>query len=96
MFITQFQHIGVVGRLRRCRPEGDVTLKKFTLLFGENGRGKSTLCAILRSLQSNNPDIIAGRKTLGETANPTVILKLDGEDARFISNAWQTTSPAKT
>src|SRR4051812_5531146 len=57
MFIKQVKHIGSVGRFRSCGAQGDVTLKKYTVVFGENGRGKTTLCAILRSLQTVNSDI---------------------------------------
>jgi wobble nucleotide-excising tRNase len=88
MFIRQFKHVGAIGRLRRCAPEGDVTLKKFTLIFGENGRGKTTLCSILRSLRTNNPAIIVGRRTLGDGQKPNVILNLEGNTARFVDNVW--------
>src|SRR5580704_5782827 len=57
MTITQIRYIKSVGRYRNVFAQGDVTFKKFTLLFGENGRGKTTLCAILRSWQSNYPEI---------------------------------------
>jgi hypothetical protein len=40
MSLRQFKHIGSVGRFRACVAEGDVTFKKLTLIFGENGRGK--------------------------------------------------------
>jgi wobble nucleotide-excising tRNase len=93
MFIKQFKHVGAIGRLRRCAPEGDVTLKKFTLMFGENGRGKTTLCSILRSLQTNNPAIIVGRRTLGDGQRPNVILNLEGDSARFVDNMWTAPPP---
>jgi wobble nucleotide-excising tRNase len=88
VFIKQVKHIGAVGRFRACAAEGDVAFKKYTLLFGENGRGKTTLCAILRSLQTNNPDIIAGRKTLGQEKDPNVVLMLESGTAIFSNNAW--------
>jgi wobble nucleotide-excising tRNase len=41
-----------VGRFRNCAAAGDVTFRRFTLVFAENARGKTTLCALLRSLSS--------------------------------------------
>ncbi len=41
-----------IGRFRDCSPRGDVSFRKLTLLFSENGRGKTTLCVIFRSLQT--------------------------------------------
>ena len=47
-----------IGRFRNCAAVGDVTFRRFTLIFSENGRGKATLCAILRSLSTNMPSLI--------------------------------------
>jgi len=41
-----------IGRFRNYAANGDVTFHKLTLVYAENGRGKTTLCAILRSLQT--------------------------------------------
>jgi wobble nucleotide-excising tRNase len=88
MFIKQVKHIGSVGRFRSCAAEGDVTFKRYTLIFGENGRGKTTLCSILRSLEMNNPDIIMGRKTLGSGSEPNVVLTLGEGTALFKDGQW--------
>jgi hypothetical protein len=88
MTIVQIKHIKSIGRFRNCAAQGDVTLKKFTLIFGENARGKTTLCAILRSLQSNEPDIIAGRRTLAAADEPNVVITLDAGQALFRNGAW--------
>jgi wobble nucleotide-excising tRNase len=47
-----------VGRFRNCGAARDVTFRRYTLIFAENGRGKATLCAILRSLAANMPALI--------------------------------------
>ena len=88
MSIQKIDHIGAVGRFRAYKATGDVTFKKYTLIFGENGRGKTTLCSILRSMQLNEPAIVAGRKTLGQGKAPVVIMKLADGDARFANGAW--------
>jgi wobble nucleotide-excising tRNase len=74
MTIVQIKHVQSVGRFRNCPAKDDVAFKKFTLLFGENGRGKTTLCAILRSLQTNQPAFISGRTTLGSSTPPQVVI----------------------
>jgi wobble nucleotide-excising tRNase len=63
-----------IGRFRNCAAAGDVTFRRFTLIFSENGRGKTTLCAILRSLFTNTPALIIGRTTLGSLNTPEVQL----------------------
>jgi wobble nucleotide-excising tRNase len=86
--IVKIEHIGAVGRFRSYSAHGDVTFKKYTLIFGENGRGKTTLCSILRSMQLNEPAHIIGRTTLGQDKPPVVIMKLASGDARFANGAW--------
>lgn len=88
MSLRQIKHIGSVGRFRACGAEGDVTFKKFTLIFGENGRGKTTLCSILRSLQTNDPAIVVGRSTLGSTKKPNVVIQFEDGNALFNGDAW--------
>src|ERR1700684_3085429 len=51
-----------VGRFKNCVALGDVTFRRFTLIFAENARGKTTMCAILRSLFTNTPAFIIGRR----------------------------------
>ncbi len=63
-------------------------LKRVNLIFAENGRGKTTLCAILRSLQSGDAAFIIGRTTLGSTDQPEVEI-LTTEEMKFFRNgSW--------
>ena len=87
MSIQQVRLINSIGRFRAASASGDVTFKKFTLIFGENGRGKTTLCAILRSLQTNAPEIIEGRKTLSSTNKPMVRIAMNSGTAVFADSA---------
>lgn len=77
-----------VGRFRNCAAAGDVTFRRVTLIFAENGRGKTTLCAILRSLLTNTPAFIVGRTTLGSTDPPEVNLLLANGNTVFHNGAW--------
>ncbi|MBM4440853.1 MAG: AAA family ATPase [Candidatus Rokubacteria bacterium] len=83
-----------VGRFLSYSASGDVELKRYNLIFAENGRGKTTLCAIFRSLQAGEPAIIRGRATLGAAAPPEIkILRGDGQTAVFTNGAWNGTVP---
>lgn len=65
------------------------------LVYGENGRGKSTFCDVLRSLQTGTPDFIFGRKRLGATGDcEAVILSEGGVKASFKAGKWDATQPA--
>ena len=82
-----------VGRFLSYGAGRDVELKRYSLFFAENGRGKTTLCAILRSLQSGDPAHVLGRTTLGTGGMPEITILLDGGTATFRSGAWNTTIP---
>lgn len=86
--LEKFISIKNIGRFRDCCPRGDVTFRKLTLLFAENGRGKTTLCAILRSLQTGQPEFIAERRTLGATDAASVQIRLGGNTHSFGANGW--------
>lgn len=77
-----------VGRFRHYGASGDVTFRKLTLIYAENGRGKTTLCAVLRSLQNGRPEFISERKTLATTEPAFVHIRLNGADYRFTNSAW--------
>lgn len=82
-----------VGRFRDCSPRGDVSFRKLTLLFAENGRGKTTLCAILRSLKTGQPEFISERRTLGATDQTSVQIRLGRNNYSFGTSGWSSTYP---
>jgi len=59
-------------------------LKKLVLIYAENGRGKTTLSAILSSLANNDANILMGRKRLGASNDPHIILNIEGENGNAI------------
>jgi wobble nucleotide-excising tRNase len=91
--LQKIVHIKSVGRFKHCLAAGDVTLRRFTLVFAENGRGKTTLCAILRSLLANAPAIVLGRKTLGHPDPPDIHLMMGGVGVLFRGGNWSTPFP---
>ena len=89
--IEKFISIKNIGRFRDCSPRGDVTFRRLTLLFAENGRGKTTLCAIFRSLNTGQHEFISERKTLGANGPASVQIRLVGNTVSFSNGAWNTT-----
>lgn len=82
-----------VGRFRNCAANGDVTFRRYTLMFAENARGKTTLCDILRSLAKNAPEIIIGRATLGAAEPPEVQLLTASGTRTFRNGTWTAAHP---
>lgn len=82
-----------VGRFRNSATSPNPQLGKHTFIAGANGYGKTTICAVLRSLQTGDPAHVLGRKTLGATDAPAIELLLDSGQARFDGTAWNATKP---
>jgi wobble nucleotide-excising tRNase len=82
-----------VGRFKNCAAAGDVTFRRYTLIFGENARGKTTLCAILRSLFTNTPALVIGRATLGTVEPPEIQLLTTNGNITFRNTTWSAAFP---
>ncbi len=91
--LKKFISIKNVGRFRNSAAPGNPQLAKHTFIVGANGYGKTTLCAILRSLQNGDPTHILGRKILGAVDAPAIDLLLESGQARFDGTAWSATKP---
>ena len=62
------------------------------MVYAENGRGKTTLSAILRSLGTGDPTPIAERKRLSATHEPHVVMQsVAGTAINFHNGAWTQT-----
>lgn len=84
-----------IGRFEGYKASGDVEFKKYSLVFAENGVGKSTLCDVVRSLHTGNADYILGRKTLGADIEPAAEIRLaDGSSATFENGRWSRQLPS--
>ena len=91
--LEKIVQIKSIGRFRNYAANGDVTFRKLTLVYAENGRGKTTLCAILRSLQTGQTEFVAERKTLAATDPAFVHIRLNNANYQFANNAWTVTYP---
>jgi wobble nucleotide-excising tRNase len=79
-----------VGVLKAFYTPRAPQLERLTSFYARNGRGKTTLSAILRSAGMNDPVPILGRRTLGrQGVNPEVILIFENGKVRFDNDRWQ-------
>jgi wobble nucleotide-excising tRNase len=86
--IDRFQLLRNVGVFDSIDTGAQLPLGRFSLIYAENGRGKSTLAAILRSVGTGNPDPITERQRLGSPNPPHVVLSLDGRHLVFQNGQW--------
>jgi len=70
-------------------------LRKLTLIYAENARGKTTLAAIFRSLSTGQALPIQERKRLGAANNPEAVIECPGgtSAASFQNGAWSRPCP---
>ena len=70
------------------------TCKRATLIYADNGRGKSTLATVLRSVATGDPTLIAHRKTVDGVLPPEVVLQFsNGHKVNFSANKWSESRP---
>ena len=92
MFLKKITNLKNIGRFRNASVKGG-EYARLTVFYAGNGHGKTTLCALMRSLQRNDPNHVLERKTLDSADTPDVQLLLDQGPARFTNGAWSATSP---
>ena len=93
MIIKKFVRIANVGRFSKLSPDGDVELKEITLIYAENGYGKTTIAGLIRSLKTGEAAYLSERATLGATGKQGVDLLLgSGSVAKFRDGAWSETN----
>jgi wobble nucleotide-excising tRNase len=81
-----------VGRFRNSAATPNPQLGKCTLILGANGFGKTTLCAVLRSLNTGDATLVTGRKTLGSSEESAIELLLESGSACFDGKSWSVKS----
>lgn len=70
------------------------TFKKATLVYADNGVGKSTLASIFRSCASNDPELICRRITIDGNNQPEVLLQFsNGQQSKFENVSWSDSHP---
>lgn len=70
------------------------TCQKVTLIYADNGRGKSTLARILRSVSVGEASLITNCKTVDGTLPPKVVLQFgSGHKVSFENGIWSEQRP---
>lgn len=91
--IEHIQLLRNVGQFDSLNPPAQTALTPFTLVYGENARGKTTLAAVLRSLATGNPRLVLERHRLGAQHPPHVVIRHTGGAAVFQNGAWSNPLP---
>ena len=91
--LRKVEHVQNIGRFQQCKSIAHATFDTCTLVFGENGWGKSTLADLLRSLTTNNPDIVVGRKTLAGGPEQKAVLRFGDKNVVFVNSVWKGIRP---
>lgn len=70
------------------------TCHKATLIYADNGRGKSTLATALRSVSTGNATLISACRTIDGTLQPKVVLQFrSGHKVNFVNGVWSEKRP---
>lgn len=93
LVIERIIRIQNLGRFVNYQARGDVTMRKLTLVYGENGRGKTTLCALFRSLMTGHTPPLQARQTLGQTNQPAAEIMANGRNLRVQNGSWTAIFP---
>ncbi|RID90222.1 hypothetical protein D2N39_18665 [Gemmobacter lutimaris] len=86
--IERIQLIRNIGQFDSVSPPPQTALTPFSLIYGENGRGKTTIAAILRSLATNDPGLVTDRHRLGAQHPPHIVIGRAGGQCVFQNGAW--------
>ncbi len=88
--IAEIQGVGLLHQTNG-KPH---TCQKATLIYADNGRGKSTLATIFRSVATSNAGLITACKTIDGTLPPKVTLQFgSGHKVSFDNGAWSEQRP---
>lgn len=88
--ISEIQGIGLLHQANG-KP---YTCQKVTLIYADNGRGKSTLATVLRSVSTREASLITDRKTIDGTLSSKVVLQFgSGHKVSFDGGIWSEQRP---
>jgi wobble nucleotide-excising tRNase len=82
-----------IGQFDSVNAGVHLPLTRISLVYAENGRGKTTIAAILRSLNAGDPALIEERRRLGVAHPPHVVLTFAGAPLVFQNGGWGAALP---
>lgn len=94
MSLERLRLLRNVGQFDSVNEGAQLPLTRLTLIYAENGRGKTTLASILRSAGSGNAQLITERHRLGAQQQPHLVLAPQaGPPLVFQNGTWSATLP---
>tara|TARA_B110000503_G_scaffold141908_1_gene236966 strand:+ start:5308 stop:7602 length:2295 start_codon:yes stop_codon:yes gene_type:complete len=94
--LEKINHIKNIGRFYdldlNVKASSTNVLKKFSLIYADNGTGKSTISTILKSLSHNDPQKLIEKRTIGATDISTVSLQINSNEYIFKDDKWNKTT----
>lgn len=94
MSIDRIQLLRNLGQFDSVNAGAQLPLTRLALIYAENGRGKTTLASILRSVGTGNVQLVNERRRLGAQHPPHVVLAPPvGPPIVFQNGAWSATLP---
>lgn len=94
VLLERIQLLRNIGQFDSVNAGGQIQLATLTLIYGENGRGKTTLSSVLRSLGSGGADLVLERHRLGAAHPPHAVLAFaGGATVQFQNGAWTASMP---
>jgi wobble nucleotide-excising tRNase len=92
--IRSIQFLRAIGQFAYVSASS-LTLGRYVLVYAENGRGKTTLAAILRSLSTGDPIPIRERRRLADSNPPKAVLACSDSQTPtvFENGAWNRNFP---
>jgi wobble nucleotide-excising tRNase len=93
--IQRFRLVENVGQFQSVSTGATLPLDQLTVVYAENGRGKTTIAAILRSLATGDPIFVEERQRLAAAEDPHVVVECSGgtTPAIFRGGSWTRTFP---
>lgn len=79
-----------IGQFKTVTDGASLPLKRLTVIYGDNSRGKTTVSEVLRSLSKGDATAILERQRIDAGDSPVVVITLRGEEdgAVFTNGAW--------
>lgn len=91
--LERIQLLRNIGQFDSVNAGAQLPFANLTLIYAENGRGKTTLASILRSLGTGAADLVLERQRLGAANPPHVVLGIAGTTVQFHNGAWPAPMP---
>ncbi|MGV6482075.1 AAA family ATPase [Pantoea agglomerans] len=86
--LERIQKITGIGLFADTKPAA-FPFRKLSLIYADNGRGKSTLAALLKSCGDNQPQLLINRRTIGlSTPQHAELLFSQGNRSAFTAGQW--------